>query len=219
MSVIGVLAEADVGPEEKLGLRRLDGPERAGNDPLRVVRFAPLGILLLGDAEENEAAHAERCELPGFLDHEIDRELGVPRHGSDRPAHALAVADEEGRHQGARRQRGLANQRAQRFGRAEAAHAGGGEAHRLTPADSSTLSAVCPNPISPSGWKRLRYPCDSSSDAVVGPRAMTAARAWSRSRASGSRSRSSPVTVEGLKKAPTTASSLRSAAVSPSTSA
>src|SRR5207249_9477442 len=59
MSVVGVLAQADVRPEEELGLRGLDRAEGPRNDSLRVVRLAAFGIFLCGDAEENETAHAK----------------------------------------------------------------------------------------------------------------------------------------------------------------
>jgi hypothetical protein len=60
------------------------------HDALLAVRIAAGRILLAGNAEQNHAAQAESFRLATLLGDEIDRELRLPRHRTDRLADAFA---------------------------------------------------------------------------------------------------------------------------------
>jgi len=130
MPVVGVLAEADVGGEDEIGYRVLDGAERGANGSLRVPGGGALGVLCVGDAEEDRGADAG---LPGglrFGDDQVDGKLRDSGHGRDGLLHPFSRDGEEGEHEVGRLDARLANDRAEGGGAAQTAGAALREAHR-----------------------------------------------------------------------------------------
>ena len=91
MPVVGVLAEADVGGEDEIGYRVLDGAERGANGSLRVPGGGALGVLGVGDAEEDRGADA------GFP--------GTAKRGSMRSEGSMRVSRTSERRAAVRRKR------------------------------------------------------------------------------------------------------------------
>ena len=125
VAVAGVLAEADVGDEDKLfcGCTLLEGAKALLHDSVVVPGAGGLLVFAVGQAEEQQSADAEARGFFGFADGLVDGEIEDAGHGTDRVAHALAGADEERIDQVAGVERGFANQRAKRLSAAQAAHA------------------------------------------------------------------------------------------------
>ena len=96
MSVIGILAEAQVGDNEEVRRGFAEGADCPGNDAVGTEGFAPAGVFLLRNSEEDDSAEAQGRGLLGFFVEHVGRELEIPRHGFDFAAKAFAVADEEG---------------------------------------------------------------------------------------------------------------------------
>ena len=129
VAVRRVLAQAQVGDHEQLGVGGLDGAGGELDDPLVVP--GARAVLVLGgrQAEQQDARHAERGELARLLDRGVDREVVDPGERGDRLAAVLAGDDEERLDQVRDRQLGLAHEAPQQAGAAQPAQAGRGEGH------------------------------------------------------------------------------------------
>ena len=127
VAVVGVLAEADVGEDEQLGVRRLDRARGELDRAVVVPGAGAVGVLLGGDAEEQDGRDAERVGGAGLLHDRGDAVAVDAGHRGDRRAPLQPVLDEQRQHEVRRRQRGLAHEVAQRAGAAQAAQAGGGK--------------------------------------------------------------------------------------------
>ena len=95
VAMIGVLAEADVGDDQRAWHLALDGANGRLHRRLRIVRRRSHIVLVLGQAEQQHARHAVGLRRGGFLHRFIDREVEDAWHRPDLAAHALALADEE----------------------------------------------------------------------------------------------------------------------------
>ncbi len=130
VAVRRVLAQAQVGDDEQVGVGGLDRARGELDDALVVPRAGALLVLVGGQAEEQHAGDAERGGDARLLDGAVDREVVDAGQRGDRAA-ALAAAgdDEHGGDQVRDRQLGLAHQPAQDAGLAQAPEAGRGEGH------------------------------------------------------------------------------------------
>ena len=90
VAVRGVLAQADVGDDEQVGVRLLDRARGELDDALVVVGARALLVLLGRDAEQQHRRDAERVRLAGLLDRVRDRQP-VDARASPRSAYALSV--------------------------------------------------------------------------------------------------------------------------------
>jgi len=94
MAVAGVFAVADVGNHQQPRRLAADSADGALHDSLVVIRPGGRFVLGFGQAEEDDAADAERMDLGAFLHQFVDRKLVVAGHGADFAANALARARE-----------------------------------------------------------------------------------------------------------------------------
>ena len=95
VAVVGVLAQAHVGDDQKLGQRLLQRTHGALDDAVVVEVLVADRILGGRDSEEQHRADTGRRGPSRLLDRPIDGELADPRHRRDRVAHVLAVDDEQ----------------------------------------------------------------------------------------------------------------------------
>ena len=93
--VVGVLTETDIGNQQKAGHLLLEHSESALDDAMVIVGVRTDGILVLGNAEQDHARKTEVADRLALLHRPIDRQLGNPRHRSDRVGHPGAWDDEE----------------------------------------------------------------------------------------------------------------------------
>ena len=130
VTVARVLAQADVGEHEQLGVRRLDRA-RGELDHALVVPGARALLVLLGrQAEQQHARDPERGGGARLVDRAVDREMVDSRQRSDRRP-PLSAGDHEHRvDQVLDRQLGLAHQAAQEAGATESAETGRGKHYR-----------------------------------------------------------------------------------------
>src|SRR5437763_10383026 len=139
MSMIGVLAQADVADHEQVGRGPLHGPYRLLHDPLLVVGLRAGRVLGFGQAEQDDPAQAEALGALRLAHELVHRGLVHAREGRHLPAHALAVAHEQRPHELCGSDVGLLHQPAERCRAAQPAHAADGKAtHR-----PSNLDAPC----------------------------------------------------------------------------
>ena len=127
--VVGVLAEADVGDDDRLRARLLDLPDGPADRPEEVGRGGADGVLVVGDAEEDDREDAAGGELGGVLRREVGRDAVDARHRRDRLADPLARDDEHRGDEVGRVEGRLADHRPERLGEAQAAVAVEGERH------------------------------------------------------------------------------------------
>jgi hypothetical protein len=97
--VVRVLAEADVGDDEELGQLALDGADRGLHWRFGIVGVRSDVVLVLGNAEEQDAVDAVGLRRCGFFDRFIDRQVADARHRGHFAADALALADEQRQHE------------------------------------------------------------------------------------------------------------------------
>ena len=93
--VAGVLAIADVGHHQQLRHLLFDGADGALHNAVVGVGARGGLVLRLREAEQNDAADAERLHLRALAYCFVDRHLAIARHGADLAAHALARADKQ----------------------------------------------------------------------------------------------------------------------------
>ena len=137
VTVARVLAQADVGEHEQLGVRRLDRA-RGELDHALVVPGARALLVLLGrQAEQQHARDPERGGGARLVDRAVDRQVVDPRQRRDRRP-PLSAGDHEHRvDQVLDRQLGLAHEPAQEAGAAKSSESGRREHqhdYRVSPA-------------------------------------------------------------------------------------
>ena len=173
MAVRRVLAQADVGDHDQVGVGLLERPDRHLHDALRIVG-AGAGLVLGGrDAEQDHGADPGRLELGRLGDQLGDREALDPGHRGHRLAHPLAGDDEQGLHEVARRELRLAHELAQGLRSPQPPHAGGGKAHGGDSRDGSVAADA--NRQRTSSWDaRASGAAPAAPAAPVGARARIA---------------------------------------------
>ena len=149
MPVVCVLTQADVTDHEQLGHGALDRADGLLDDPLLVVRLGARRVLGRRNAEQYDAAEAERRRAHGVLHQLVGRQLVHAGHGRDGPAHGLAVRHEQGPHELRGDEVGLLHQAAQRRCPAQTPQPHRGEvAHRASklaaPSASSKRATASP---------------------------------------------------------------------------
>src|SRR5205807_1904542 len=95
MAVIGVLAEAFVGYQERVLEDGTQGAQRLLDDAVVLPGARPLRILGSGYAKEDERADAEIHGGGDLLDQAIDAELIIARHRYDFVFDIFAGTDEQ----------------------------------------------------------------------------------------------------------------------------
>jgi hypothetical protein len=133
VTVVGVLAHADVGERDHLRQLLLEQPDRALDGAFRIPRRAPDRVLRFGQAEEKRRADAE---IPGtlrFVDRRADRVLEDARHRADLRARTAVGDDEQRVDQVCGRDPGLADHRAHRFAAPQAPRPHGQVARAAAP--------------------------------------------------------------------------------------
>ena len=128
VAVVGVLAQADVGHDEQLGVRLLDRARGELDDALVVVGAGALGVLAVGDPEQQHGGQAERLRGARLLDGRGDAQAIDARQRGDRLAAGLGL-HEQRQHEVGGVQARLAHEVAQDRGRAQPPKACGGEGH------------------------------------------------------------------------------------------
>ena len=116
MAVVGVLAQAHVGYHGEAGNVLLDFTDRALHLALVVPGLAAVGILALGDAEQDYRRDAGRVRLARGAHHLVDRYLRHTRHRADWTFDVASRADEERLDQVVGRKARLPDHAAQRLG-------------------------------------------------------------------------------------------------------
>src|SRR5256885_17178656 len=99
LTVVGILAEADVGDEQQARRRLADGAERARDDAFGVGGPAAARVLPLRHAEEDDGRHAQVPEPAALLGRSLDRALRDARHRLDRLLDPAPGHDEERLHE------------------------------------------------------------------------------------------------------------------------
>ena len=175
VAVVGVLAQADVGPQRQVRTTRAAVAASACGDRARRDRpRRALGILAVGDAEQDHARHAERRQLAALLDEHVDAHAGRspawPRsHGGRLPRRRRTAARRSCRATGAFRAPAgaIASVRRSRRGRCFG---------KLTPLLPIACEGVArapwpaPRPTAPAPRHRRRAQ-HASAAVVVGPMA------------------------------------------------
>ena len=95
VAVIGVLAEADVGPQRQRRVRASQGGEGRGHRPLRVGSGGAVGVLRVREAEQDHAGDAQPRQVAALRDQFVDAQLIAPGHRRDGTPHTLAGTDEQ----------------------------------------------------------------------------------------------------------------------------
>ena len=125
--MIRVLAHAHVGDHDELRELALERAHGLLHGPFVVPRARAHRILLLGNAEQQHAAHPKLGRGGRVAHHLVDRRLRHPGHRRHGLAHAVAGSNEQRQDELRRSQQRLANERAQGLGAAEPAGAVVGE--------------------------------------------------------------------------------------------
>ena len=129
VAVARVLAQAEVGDHQQVGVLGLDRARGELDDALVVPRARALLVLARREPEQQHGRDPERGGLAGLLHRVADREVVDPRHRRDRRPAVGAVHDEHRVDEVPRGQLRLAHEVADAGGGTEAAQAGGGEGH------------------------------------------------------------------------------------------
>jgi hypothetical protein len=127
--VARVLAQADVGDDQQVGVRGLESAYRQLDDTVVVPGARTLLVLLGRDAEQQHRRDAEGQGLAGLLDDRRERVAVDAGHRVDRPAAVQALLHEQREDEVAGVEARLADEVAQHGRAAEAAHARGREGH------------------------------------------------------------------------------------------
>jgi len=115
MTVVGVLAQADVGDHHQIGHLVFDGFYSSLHDAVFGIGLRAQSILALWDTEQNDGWYAKFAGLFGRFDDVIDRQLRMTRHGGDRIFHIFAVDGKQRQDQVVYMQSGLADHAADGF--------------------------------------------------------------------------------------------------------
>ncbi len=132
VAVGGVLAEADVGDDHQIGSQVLDGPDGPLHRSRRAVRLAPLLVLGLGDAEDQDSRDPEIHHLANFVHQPVHRKAEDSRKRRDLFHLSHAGNDEDRIDQIVHGQGRLPDHAPQGFSAPQPAHAVRGK-HHLTP--------------------------------------------------------------------------------------
>ncbi len=141
MAVIGVLAEADVGDDERDGRRALDRAHGGLHRRFRIVGERSDVVFGIGQAEQDDALHAVAAGRFHFLYGFVDREVVDARHRRHFATDTLASTDEQRQDEHVRGQTRLADEIAHRRGLPQAAETPG-QFQRHVGVDVSHLSAL-----------------------------------------------------------------------------
>ena len=95
MAVVGVLAEAEVGDHQEIGRDSPGEPDGLLHDPVVAEGGRAAGVLVLGDAEEDDRRDAQLGGLGDRLAQPVERELILARHRGDLAPEVRAVVDEQ----------------------------------------------------------------------------------------------------------------------------
>ena len=131
VAVARVLAQAQVGDHEQLGMGLLDRARGELDDPLVVPGARALLVLGGREPEQQHGGDPELRRLAGLGDRVGDRQAVDARHRLDRLAPVDAVRDEHRVDEVARLESRLADQAAERAGGAQPAQTGLREGHSL----------------------------------------------------------------------------------------
>src|SRR6516225_11618115 len=115
MTMVGVLAHADVGDYRESGHMLLDLANRALHRTLVVPGLGALRVLVLRNPEQNDCRNAGRMGFTRRAQRVFDRHLRHPRHRPDLPVYAATRADKIGLNQIVRRETRFPYHSAQRF--------------------------------------------------------------------------------------------------------
>jgi hypothetical protein len=96
MAVIGILAKANIGDDEKFQVGFADGFDGALDYALGGERACAARILRFRKAEQNDSGNSQRLHFPALVDNLIRGLLINVRHGTDFLADFAAGADEHG---------------------------------------------------------------------------------------------------------------------------
>ena len=110
VTVVGVLAQADVRDHSEIGERGLDRPRGPLDGLAVVVRGRALGVFVLREAEQQRAGDAHLGGALGLADRLVDGQLEDAGHGRDLVAEPLPCLDEQRQDQVGRVQPGLADE-------------------------------------------------------------------------------------------------------------
>ena len=117
----GVLTQADVREQDKLGKARTHRAQRLLDDAVLLPGAGRLLVLLSRDAEEQQRPHVRRREVVYFAEQAVEVEA---RHARQRLVRERFGRDEEGHHELVEREPSLAHEPAQRSRTAKAAEPG-----------------------------------------------------------------------------------------------
>jgi hypothetical protein len=112
MTVVRVLAEADVRDHQHLGDRCLDRPDGALHGRLRIISARSDIVLLLRQSKQQHAADPVGLCGSGLAHRFVDGQIEHAWHRRDLSPHPVALAHEQGQHEHVRRQPRFAHQRA-----------------------------------------------------------------------------------------------------------
>src|SRR6185369_1069538 len=114
VTMVRVFAQARIGDGDDPEVQIADAPEGLLHDPVLGYGLRADGILRLGQAEQDQAADAERGKPRRFIGSHVGRHPEDARHGGDRSMDARTRLNEERRDQHGRIETGLAHEGTQR---------------------------------------------------------------------------------------------------------
>ena len=96
MTVIGVLAAADIRDHEHVRVDRLDLADRLLDDAVRIVGAGREVVLLGRDAEQQHGRDTQRAQVGDFARKLVERELELARHRADLVTDTFPLGHEQG---------------------------------------------------------------------------------------------------------------------------
>ena len=121
VTVIRVLAHADVGDDDELRQLAFERAHRALYWSFVIPRAGAFGVLVIGNAEQQDTADANRRRRARIDEHLVHRRLMHARHGAHRLTHASSRAHEQRQHELRRCESRFAHEVAERGGASQAA--------------------------------------------------------------------------------------------------
>ena len=121
VSVVGVLAHADIGYHHHVGMVFLDHPHGFLHDAFGVIPFGAQGVFLGGQSEQQNGRDAQLQGLANLLGQHVQRHLKLAGHGLDGFFDAVSVGHEQGINELFYREAGLPGHVAHGFATAQAA--------------------------------------------------------------------------------------------------